>query len=63
MVELWPRGCIRVGKKRGSKKGLTASAAVASPCSGKHRSEGGGERDLRRPEEEDDGGMAIQIFR
>ena len=33
---------------------LTASAEVASACSGKHRSERGGERDLRRWEVEDD---------
>ena len=30
------------------------SAEVASACSGKHRSERGGERDLRRWEVEDD---------
>ena len=33
---------------------LTAVAEVASACSGKHRSERGGERDLRRWEVEDD---------
>ena len=35
-------------------QGLTVSAEVASACSGKHWSERGGERDLRRWEVEDD---------
>ena len=44
----------RSREEGGSTQGLTVSAEVASACSGKHWSERGGERDLRRWEVEDD---------
>ena len=44
----------RSREEGGSTQGLIVSAEVASACSGKHRSERGGERDLRRWEVEDD---------